>query len=58
MLEQQIEYDLASHQLKFSYNWQSHEKLIMEYEEQYDTSHPKHNIYFFGYSLDIADKDI
>lgn len=58
MLEEQIGYELVSEESGLKYSWQNHELLIRKYEEQYNTLHPKHEIYIFGHSLDVTDKDV
>ena len=40
------------------YNWRSYEKMRRKLEEEYDAQHPKHELYIFGHSLDVTDKDI
>ncbi len=34
------------------------EKMIRAHDSKYEKTHPKHNLYIFGHSLDITDKDI
>lgn len=58
MLEEQIGYELVEEKSGLRYSWQDYEKLTKDYEEQYDSLHPKHEVYIFGHSLDVTDKDI
>lgn len=57
MLENQIKFELEQNSSK-EYSWQNYEKLSKEYDEQYEKMHAKHNVYIFGHSLDVTDKDI
>lgn len=56
MLEKQIEFDLISNESE--YNRQGFERLARTYDAQYDEMNPKHEVYIFGHSLDVTDKDI
>lgn len=58
MLESQIGFELVERDSGTGYSWQNFEKLSKEYDEQYEKMHPKHNVYIFGHSLDVTDKDI
>ena len=58
MREKQIEYDLMKRGSVYHYNWEDYERLSPIYDKHYDEMHPKHNVYIFGHSLDVTDKDI
>ncbi len=58
MLEEQIGYELVDSHENFKYSWSNYERLVRVYEEEYAKNHPKHNLYIFGHSLDVTDKDI
>lgn len=58
MMEEQIKFELVKKGSGVEYNWQNYEKLTKVYDEQYIQVHPKHNVYIFGHSLDVTDKDI
>ena len=58
MMEEQIKFELVGKESGLKYSWQNYEMLTKAYDEQYDVNHPKHNVYIFGHSLDITDKDI
>lgn len=58
MIEDQIGFELVSRESDNQYNWEQFEKLAFEYDKEYEEKHPKHNLYIFGHSLDVTDKDI
>ena len=61
LIEKQLEFDMMCKRDKESeegYDWRNYEKLRREFEQEYDAQHPKHEIYIFGHSLDVTDKDI
>ncbi len=58
MLESQIEFDLMDKGSGTRFRWEDFECLSKQYDKHYDEMHPKHNVYIFGHSLDVTDKDI
>lgn len=58
MLEEQIKYELISDENELTYTWQDMEDMSRMYEDDYRKVHQKHNVYIFGHSLDVTDKDI
>lgn len=58
MLEEQIGYELVSEENNNLYTWEQFEKRAFTYDKEYEKKHPRHNIYIFGHSLDVTDKDI
>ena len=58
MLEEQIQYELLSDENELTYTWQDMEDMSRIYEDDYRQVHQKHNVYIFGHSLDVTDKDI
>ena len=58
LIDEQIKFDLVSKGDGVEYNWRSYEKMRRKLEEEYDAQHPKHELYIFGHSLDVTDKDI
>lgn len=58
LIEKQLEFDLVSKGDGVAYNWHSYEKMRRDLEAEYDAQHPKHELYIFGHSLDVTDKDI
>ena len=58
LMDEQIKFDLVSKGDGVAYNWRSYEKMRRDLETEYDAQHPKHELYIFGHSLDVTDKDI
>lgn len=58
LIEKQLEFDMMCKRGEEGYNWQSYEMLRHDFEAEYDAQHPKHELYIFGHSLDVTDKDI
>lgn len=58
MFEDQIGFELVSKENDNLYKWEQFEKLAFKYDKEYEEKHPKHNLYIFGHSLDVTDKDI
>lgn len=58
MLEEQIGYELVSEENNNFYTWEQFEKRAFTYDKEYEKKHPRHNLYIFGHSLDVTDKDI
>lgn len=58
MIEEQIGYELVSEENNNLYTWEQFEKRAFTYDKEYQKKHPRHNLYIFGHSLDVTDKDI
>ena len=58
MIEDQISFELVSKESDNLYKWEQFEELAFKYDKEYEKKHPKHNLYIFGHSLDVTDKDI
>ena len=58
LIDEQIKFDLVRMVEGVGYNWKNYEKLRCKLEQDYDAQHPKHELYIFGHSLDVTDKDI
>jgi len=58
MLKEQISFELVQKENALSYNWQEVEKLVQSYDKIFEAQHEKHNVYIYGHSLDVTDKDI
>ena len=57
MLEEQIKYELMKKTGNF-FNWKYYESLARQYDAEYRRMHDKHQVYIYGHSLDVSDKDI
>ena len=58
MIEDQISFELVGKESDNLYKWEQYEELAFKYDKEYEKKHPKHNLYIFGHSLDVTDKDI
>lgn len=58
MLEEQIKYELLDGIREDKELWREFESRSRKYDEHYSRQHQKHNVYIFGHSLDVTDKDI
>lgn len=58
MIEDQISFELVSKESNKLYRWEQFEELTSKYDKEYEEKHPKNNVYIFGHSLDVTDRDI